>query len=944
MEKVSRRNVLQGAVAVAASALIEMPSAKQTRPASLTARGEPERYSGNDLNFIGMPIGGCFAGTVYLGGDGQLWNWDIFNQGQLGAVSKPGVVFMGDNLNESGGANYVRPSHQISPFKQRFDLHTNNGATENRAIPTGLGVKFGHVTFRGEYPVAKVEYRQADADLKMDLEAFSPFIPLDIDSSSHPATTLTFRVRNTGKNVAECSLRYRFENPALIYSRKTRDDFDLIETITPQGVEVSARPKSATPSNRADQIFEDWSSGQYGDWKTTGTAFGKAPRKVSELPGYMGNIEAGTTYVVNTHETRSGENVVQGDSHKGTLKSKSFTIDRDWINVRVGGGNHPGQTCINLVIDGKVVRTLTGHDENRMMWKSMSVKPFQGSEATLEIVDSFDGPWGQIGIGEIVFSDAPRSGGQLDTLPDFGNFAVQVLDGAKVTKDGGFYTVASDFSLKPGEVKEVTFLIGWWFPNNNRSMPGKRHWYANKWTSASNALDDIRKNWPRLRDTTRLWNKTWYDSTLPFWFLDRTFINTSTLATTTCNRFDEGRFYFMEGIGCCAGTCTHVWGYAQAIARIFPEVERYLRESVDYGFAFRPNGAIDYRGEYGQSVAHDGQASCVMRFYREHLMSKDDRFLKQHWSKVKKSLEFLINEDKDKDGILEGAQYNTLDAAWYGPMAWLSSLYIGALRAGEKMATLMGDGTFASQCQTLAESGSKKLVSDLYNGEYFIHKPDPAHPEANNTNDGCHIDQLYGQFWAAQLGLPRIVGAKEGKSAMAALFKHNFYADIWDYRSKVRGVRGGRWYAIPGEGGLIMCTFPRGGSERATGKGGDAWAAAYFNECMSGFEYQAAANMISEGLVKEGLTVIRAIHDRYQPGLRNPYNEVECSDHYGRAMASFGAYVAITGMYIDSPNKVVTIAPKVNGGKAKCAFVDAHGWGTIDNRIGETVREYAYRA
>lgn len=168
MEKVSRRNVLQGAVAVAASALVEMPSAKQTRPASLTARGEPERYSGNDLNFIGMPIGGCFAGTVYLGGDGQLWNWDIFNQGQLGAVSKPGVVFMGDNLNESGGANYVRPSHQISPFKQRFDLHTNNGATENRAIPTGLGVKFGHVTFRGEYPVAKVEYRQADADLKMD--------------------------------------------------------------------------------------------------------------------------------------------------------------------------------------------------------------------------------------------------------------------------------------------------------------------------------------------------------------------------------------------------------------------------------------------------------------------------------------------------------------------------------------------------------------------------------------------------------------------------------------------------------------------------------------------------------------------------------------------------------------------------------------------------------
>jgi uncharacterized protein (DUF608 family) len=152
---------------------------------------------------------------------------------------------------------------------------------------------------------------------------------------------------------------------------------------------------------------------------------------------------------------------------------------------------------------------------------------------------------------------------------------------------------------------------------------------------------------------------------------------------------------------------------------------------------------------------------------------------------------------------LEGGQYNTLDAAWYGPIAWISSLYVAALRAGEAMATLMNDEPFAQKCGKLAKAGSERLVKDLYNGEFFINKSDPAHPEANNTNIGCHIDQLYGQFWTHQLGLQPVVPAGQAKSAMAALYKHNFYSDIWEYRRKIRGIVGGRWYAMPGEPGLV---------------------------------------------------------------------------------------------------------------------------------------------
>ena len=65
-----------------------------------------------------------------------------------------------------------------------------------------------------------------------------------------------------------------------------------------------------------------------------------------------------------------------------------------------------------------------------------------------------------------------------------------------------------------------------------------------------------------------------------------------------------------------------------------------------------------------------------------------------------------MQEDGDEDGLLEGRQYNTLDAAWYGPMGWLSGMYLAALAAGEAMAVEMGDTDFATQCRTIIDRGS----------------------------------------------------------------------------------------------------------------------------------------------------------------------------------------------------------------------------------------------
>jgi uncharacterized protein (DUF608 family) len=279
-------------------------------------------------------------------------------------------------------------------------------------------------------------------------------------------------------------------------------------------------------------------------------------------------------------------------------------------------------------------------------------------------------------------------------------------------------------------------------------------------------------------------------------------------------------------------------------------------------------------------------------------MSPDDTFLRRIWPRVKGSIRYLIQQDGDGNGVLEGKQMNTLDAAWYGPISWLSSLYIGALRAGSTMAREMDDDAFAEECGTLADRGSQWVSENLFDGEYFYHERDPAHPGAFGSGIGCHIDQVYGQGWAHQLGLERVLPRDKTQTALKSLWRYNFTPDVGPYREEYQT---GRWYAMPGEAGLIMCTFPKGGERESRGDKPTHGFAGYFNECMNGFEYQAAGHMIAEGLVQQGLAVTRAVHDRYHPSRRNPYNEIECGDHYARSMASHGVFVSVCGFEHHGP-------------------------------------------
>ena len=372
-------------------------------------------------------------------------------------------------------------------------------------------------------------------------------------------------------------------------------------------------------------------------------------------------------------------------------------------------------------------------------------------------------------------------------------------------------SIVRKLALEAGQEATATFVIAWHFPRLKLKDGGR--FYATRFDDAAAVAEHLAANFAALHAQTRLWHDTWYDSTLPYWFLDRTLLNTSILATSTAHRFATGRFWGWEGVGCCEGTCTHVWHYAHAVARLFPELERDLRKRTDFGTAQDPRtGVINHRGE-GAGLAVDGQAGCILRAYREHQMSKDGALLKELWPRIKLAMQCLIHMDKG-EGLVEGAQHNTLDQPWFGKVAWLSSLYLAALRACEEMAQEVGDAEFAQTAREIFERGSRNLDRELFNGEYYYQIPDKDHVRSVGSHNGCEIDQVFGQSWAFQVGLGRILPEGNVKKALAALWKYNFAPDVGPFRN---AHKPGRWYAMAGEAGLIMCTWPQGRSgPRAT--------------------------------------------------------------------------------------------------------------------------------
>ena len=910
-----------------------VPADKRLLPewvASLTAKGTRQVYRGKELNLIGMPVGGIAAGQLYLCSDGSLGCWKIFNQRYFSGIGRDNYrPQMPDRAVEQGFALIVEGVGQI---------------TARRLDRCG----FPSVEFIGEYPIGFVRYAEDDCPVQVQLEAFSPFIPLNAKDSALPVTVLQYTVRNTGGRPVRAALLGWLANAVGFHSvpEYGLEALHRNRIVQADGRKMAVHTAEAVPTapgqERPNLVLADFEGGDYGGWAAEGEALGSRPAQ-GTLPQQQPVSGFEGKGLVNTF--------LGGDGPHGKLTSPNFMINRKYLNFLVGGGGHPGETCINLWVEGSVVRTATGANDERLIWHSWDVREFEDKEARIVIVDQRSEHWGHINVDQVELSDRPRFGtaDSMEQLEDFGSMVlalgeqgassedarrlIAIVDGLGdgVCVEGDRTYPASErrasavatplVELAAGEDRTFSFVVAWHFPNRG----DRGQMYANWFNSAADVAHYVFDNLERLAGDTRKWHHTYYDSTLPHWLLDRLHSTVCNLATGTCQWWKNGRFWAWEGVGCCHGTCTHVWNYAHAPGRLFPELERSARQMQDLGQALHQNGLVGFRGERNKAYAADGQCGTVLKCYREHQMSADGTFLEQNWPKIKRVLEYSVQQDSDGDGLIAGSQHNTYDISFHGANTFVGSLYLAALRAGEEMAREVGDEVFAHRLRSIFESGSRLTAQRLWNGLYFIQDVDlDAYPKYQ-YGQGCLSDQLFGQGWAHQLALGHLYPQEKVRQALQSVWEYNWAPDIGPQNAFHKPER---WFVSPGEAGLFTCTWPK--SQHL------AEGVRYRNEVWTGIEYQVAGHMIWEGLVSEGLTIVRGVHDRYHPLKHNPFNEVECGDHYARAMASWGVYLALCGYQYHGPKGVLGFAPRLSPEDVRCAFTAAEGWGTFSQqRNGE---------
>lgn len=430
-------------------------------------RDDARVFRGEALEAVAMPVGGIGTGTIWVGGDGRLAVWQVFNNSDEQTL--PDTFMAVRVAGEDGGVRILQSeeAHGLAPFAD--------------------------VSAVGEYPLLRVSYREPEWPIGVDLDAFNPMIPTSTRDSSLPCAVFRLTATNRTSRPVEASFLFSQQNPIGYVGGggqqgrrypgygSNRNVFRELPGGGEMHFGVSNRrgPRVEKPirifvSGRSDRGIEHcvgvtsvgmprrgvptadayWLEGLTGgepartwDVATRAVKEGKVLLITGAEESFWKKLVAAksgetVTYSFDVFEdfeggdydgwtlegagfgeapspgTTPGQQHVSGflgkglvntfvpnDVPQGRLLSREFTIEKRFIGFLVGGGSHRGRTCIRLLVDGKPVREQTGRNDELLEPASWEVADLEGKKARIEIVDRESGAWGHINVDQIIFSD-----------------------------------------------------------------------------------------------------------------------------------------------------------------------------------------------------------------------------------------------------------------------------------------------------------------------------------------------------------------------------------------------------------------------------------------------------------------------------------------------------------------------------------------------------------
>jgi non-lysosomal glucosylceramidase len=780
------------------------------------SRTRPSRTYTGEAAEAAFLLGGIGTGNVSIGSRGEFRDWELFNHPDKG-LHFPNSYFAIWAKEEDKPSIAKVLQAQFNPPHSRphgYSPYAGGGLPRMQAS-----------RMSGEYPICRIEFEDSELPVQVELEAYTPFIPLNADDSAIPGAIMTYRVKNISDRPVDVTVAGSLINPV-------------------GGIGFNA--------------------------------FGSM-----ELPD-------------------SGQNVNE-------------FVQRDGISgLFLHSQKHAGT---DLLYGNMSLVTTNPHVTSKRVW-------LRG--AHFDYLQDF---WDD-------FSEDGR-------LNDLG-YETPSAEHKTDTGSLGIYE-----TLAPGETKSFQFIMSWYFPNRINGWGEQfrvrakgreitQNYYATRFDSSWSAAAYIVQHFERLERETYLFRDALFSSTLPDEVLDAMSANITVLRSTTCFWLKDGKFFGFEGclnqLGSCDGTCTHVWNYAQTAAFLFPSLERSMRQT-EFLLELHEDGKMNYRatkvfesefvwpGDIVAPGAADGQMGAIMRVFREWKLSGDDSFLQELWPAVQKALQYgLTHWDTDGDYVFDGQQHNTYDIDFHGPNPLTGTLFLGALRAAEEMAIYLGETAKAQTYREIFEQSRIRLDELMWNGEYYVQKVDDVDQHKHQLGLGCLSDQLLGQQFAHLYGLGYLLPQDKVKSALTAVYKYNFRDDFYKHANCQRV------YALNGEQGLLLCSWPQGGRPKLP--------FVYSDEVWTGIEYQVATHMIYEGFIDEGLKLVKTVRERHDGIRRNPWNEVECGHHYVRSMASWGLLIALSGFKFDMVQRTMEFAPVINQTSFTSFWSTGKAWGTYSQQIG----------
>ncbi len=676
------------------------------------------------------------------------------------------------------------------------------------------------IEFDGKFPVCDINYIDSALSCKLSLKAVSPFVPHNSDISSTPGFYMDFTAENPTENELQISLLGTLVPDV---ANKNEGNINSLHSVGEGiGVFIEPREPSASPSS-GNLCFSVNGAGEKSYITASYYRFMKE---------FIADSDLGVTQ----------ESVLFGFREKGRLPDTKI-------------GTMPEKLPHNL-------EQLSDSELDELCEKYIKY-PFISSI-----------------LSRILYCKPDYLSTRENKLFFLDNCINQ---NDRRGEDFGACALCSEITLKPGEKKNIRFILSWYFPNHF-SSDGERigHYYENLYKSSLEANIALEKGYGSIFKSAVGFSELLYSTSLPSVYPDAWSSNLSQLIKDSVY-LRNGSFGLWEGLGYCGLHTVDITYHASfSLISLFPDLQK---KQMKLGAEFqREDGRVHHSFKPDMKASDNGfdrvdlNMQFVLMVLRDYLFTGDREYLLSLWDNVRRAMDSTELLDTDLVGLPDsGTKRNTYDAwNFSGTPVYISVLWLASLKAAAIIAERLGEKSFSEKWKGILEKGKASLEEKLWSGEYYN-----LWTYNGETDESLMTDQLDGEWFLRMTGLTGNIPDERVRKVLEFIFRNNFDA----------------------EQGLVNATVPEGRKTTI-----DTYKNCQTEAVWTGICYAFCALAIKVGEKEIADTIIGSINDN-QLRFGAFWDHWECGHHYTRPMSSWSTLIAASGMAVDFENKKLSFSP-----------------------------------